>query len=627
MITSRIFILSVLNIITWSKDTIASTMIKSNVDVSQLEVGISDSIKINSVFFWMGDRAFSDNRILELAESEAETLTPFNYRTHVLSLIKLENKSGHKQHVVLRESSHSSVRAYFIIRNGRIRHLDKLKFRFDAVDFELPPGETILGRTGFNSFGNIPASSALIGISLVDFKEFQESSYLEGIVCGTVYGIVVLLILYNVAMYFVFRKVYFLLYAGFSSSMAGIFATTSGFIGYELNTIFGLCISAAIFSMVFTNSALNIRKSSRVLFAALVLTYLSCFLIMFIGYFIKNPFILMSSGLFATFYMFAASIVRYRQGYSPAILYICGYLVFSIGFSLTVINNIFLKIPWLGWASLFGWVMEIAFFSFAIALKVRISEKSAIKKSMQAFSQLSKIVYPHQLSQIEKGEPLEETMPVGESEACVLSFDVVGSSQIKHEKFADAMEEFMSRTRLMMMDGYDAETMTSKGYMIKEMGDGFLCSVGFPFKSLGDLKTEDAVDLGQSIIETFTEVMQGVDAEHPIYCSIGIAKGPVKAYFSKSGSIRHDLWGKAIVLATRYEAMRKRIFETLNVPVSSVLLLQDEVYASLSSEKRAKFQTIELKKYGMKVRDDSGAERIALRIYGGERLPERLSAA
>lgn len=229
------------------------------------------------------------------------------------------------------------------------------------------------------------------------------------------------------------------------------------------------------------------------------------------------------------------------------------------------------------------------------------------------YSQLAKMVYPHQLSQIQCGSEIEATMPVGSHDACVLAFDVIGSSRIKHEEFPEVLENFLSHCRDLMMEGYNGATMKSRGYMIKEMGDGFLCSIGFPFEQLGHLKTSCAVELAERIIEIFNNYMNALEYDKPIRCSIGIGKGLVRGFFSKSGAIRHDLWGAAIVKATRYESMRKIIL-TKDDENSSIIILQDEVYQSLSQTQKSSYEILDFYQAGIRVRDDPGAFQLAYRI-------------
>ena len=119
--------------------------------------------------------------------------------------------------------------------------------------------------------------------------------------------------------------------------------------------------------------------------------------------------------------------------------------IFTAGAVLAGLNNTIWNNAILGWAGLFSWGIEVCIFSFAIALKVRNSELRATRESMHAFGQLSKIVYPHQISQIKQGNVLETTMPQDYSEGCVICFDIAGSSKIRHALAKDFMRQVFSR--------------------------------------------------------------------------------------------------------------------------------------------------------------------------------------
>ncbi|NRA63249.1 MAG: hypothetical protein HRU19_02130 [Pseudobacteriovorax sp.] len=235
------------------------------------------------------------------------------------------------------------------------------------------------------------------------------------------------------------------------------------------------------------------------------------------------------------------------------------------------------------------------------------------KELTHSYSQLSKVFFPHQLQQIQTGHQIEDTMPVGEDDACVICFDIINSSEIKASGMADLVEEFMGECRTMMEDHYDPEKLVSSGYMIKEMGDGFLCSVGFTFRSIKGDSASCAVELAERIIRTFSTVFSKLSDSEPVYCGIGIAKGKVKGYFSKSGSIRHDLWGPAIVSATRYEAARKDIFRYTQQMPENILVLQENVFDDLPKEMKQSFTTINLKPGELEIRNAPEAKKLPIR--------------
>ena len=144
------------------------------------------------------------------------------------------------------------------------------------------------------------------------------------------------------------------------------------------------------------------------------------------------------------------------------------------------------------------------------------------------------------------------------------------------------------------MEGYDAERQVASAFMVKEMGDGFICSVGFPFAPPSHNKALTSISLAERFIQEFNDVMQQLNYRENIYCGIGIAMGPVSGFFSQSGVIRYDLFGRGIVLATRYEALRKKIFDELKLGESNIIVIQEKVFCSLPRQERQQFAQIRI---------------------------------
>ncbi|RYZ77645.1 MAG: membrane protein, partial [Proteobacteria bacterium] len=125
-----------------------------------------------------------------------------------------------------------------------------------------------------------------------------------------------------------------------------------------------------------------------------------------------------------------------------------------------------------------------------------------LKVKKHTLLQLKNLVYPHQVAQIEKGASVIDTMPIGRAEACVISFDIQDSTILGHEKNHEFFEAVMKRCHKMMLAYYQVDRMEANAYLIKEMGDGFLCSVGFPFKCRGDI-FENSIALSEIFVEVF----------------------------------------------------------------------------------------------------------------------------
>ncbi len=293
-------------------------------------------------------------------------------------------------------------------------------------------------------------------------------------------------------------------------------------------------------------------------------------------------------------------------------LILIGYTIMcscSNYFVLSVLGVIQIESLWGRDVHLIGSTIEVILFSIATSLKLNSKFAEQQRENDHVLLQLQKIVYPHQLQRIREGSTLEETMPTGKAEAHVLSFDIIGSSKIQHAEVKDFIETAIERCVATMTQRYDSQSLTADAYRIKVLGDGFLCSVGFPFASPGPENVADAsVRLAIKLIETFDEVEKGFQYPTPIYCAIGLAQGAIEAFYPKTGTKEYDLYGPAIVLATRYEQLRKYLFTPEK---SDYIILQEQVYVSLSSDLKKEFYCIELAERQIRVRDDD----TALRVY------------
>jgi hypothetical protein len=250
--------------------------------------------------------------------------------------------------------------------------------------------------------------------------------------------------------------------------------------------------------------------------------------------------------------------------------------------------------------------------SFAIAqIYDRFFQNLKVEETMRrhSYNQLAKVFYPHQLHMMQQGKPLEETMPTGKSTACVLAFDIIGSSRIEHIHVKSFLESSIKRCLAIIDEGYDPEQLTATGYRIKEMGDGFLCSVGFPFSTpgMGNL-ANSSVQLALRFVDIFHEEARHFAYAEPIHCSIGIACDTIEGYFPSTGTREYDVYGRSVILATRYEGMRRTIFP--DGAQNSIVIIQRKVWMSLDAELRNRFKSFDLEAAGIQVRDDRDAKAL-----------------
>jgi hypothetical protein len=207
--------------------------------------------------------------------------------------------------------------------------------------------------------------------------------------------------------------------------------------------------------------------------------------------------------------------------------------------------------------------IEMVLLSMTIGYKMNKEREWLRKKIENGYSELKTIVYPHQVDMIWEGLSLPQTMPLGEAKAYVLVFDVVASSKMTINNPRHFLSQVFSECYSIMMEGYKKEPLEANAFRIKEMGDGFICSIGFPFACPSEHPAHHSVELAFRFAEVFQRHWLKLGVTDALHCAIGLAYGSVEAFFPESGVKVYELFGRGIILAHRYEAMRDLIFKKL----------------------------------------------------------------
>ena len=236
------------------------------------------------------------------------------------------------------------------------------------------------------------------------------------------------------------------------------------------------------------------------------------------------------------------------------------------------------------------------------------------------YMQLSKLVYPHQLSLIKAGDQLESTMPVSKGRAVINVFDIQNSSAIRHEQ---AQEFFLAVFRALSqicMLGYQHNPLRSRAFRLKETGDGFISAVGYPFLS-DDIETlaDHALETALMMFRAFDNTVQEFDHPHPVKAAMGLAYNDVQGTFQSSGIRAYDLFGDALVQADRYEELRKnpQVVAIMRDHAQNhgldhyhILIIQASIYHALSAPLQALFVRIDLATANVAVPQDPEATEV-----------------
>jgi len=268
--------------------------------------------------------------------------------------------------------------------------------------------------------------------------------------------------------------------------------------------------------------------------------------------------------------------------------------------------------------SIFSWL-------FFTRIQTRFYYKSIDADTRQhLYNQLSKLVYPHQLEMIKSGDQLEDTMPVEKGRAIINVFDVQNSSDIKHERTKSFFLDIFRAFSQICMMGYQHAPLKSRAFRLKETGDGFISSIGYPFLADDPNSLADhAISTALIMFKAFNEEVSRFDYSTPIKSAMGLAFNSVQGTFQSSGIKSYDLFGEALIQAYRYEEIRKHpsIAKMIKEAAAeqglqqfNILIIQEVIYNSLKSEYKALFHSIDLHVCGFSIRQDITAQCVYFHV-------------
>jgi class 3 adenylate cyclase len=562
-------------------------------------------------------------RIFQEKRYEFSTHYEMQYEKYSYWVLTVENRNPTPTRVFLRFPLLMPMTKAWIYNGESLQPFARYPVIFDMLYAVVPPGRSAI--LGMRLSGGDVRGRATI-ISMHDFEHSAWMVTTEQHLMGGLVGAVAIMVLYNFGMYLFFRRIYFLYYTIYSTAAMYCIAVFSGYVTWVLPHLgVGLAVSG-VGLLLFSNSALSLRSSRPRLYK------ISLGLMAYCGLFgvsmVLHPkwtMIAISMPLVLLFCVYT-SVRSALDGFRPAIYLVIGWLGLMLSALFSVLNVSYLGSEALANIAPYGFALEICFFSFAIGQKVRLSEQRALRESEHAFNQLKKVFYPHQIDQIKSGIELEKTMPTGRGEAAVISFDIIESSKIQQPHAKAFIENSIKSCVSIISENYDPERLRANGYRIKEVGDGFLCSIGYPFHlPEGMAAAQCAVELSLRFVQIFQNQVNQLLEHAPVYCSIGIALDSLEGYFPKVGTIEYDVYGRAVILATRYESFRRQLFPN-GVP-GHILTLHEKVYEQLPPTLQATFQEVDLHRAHMVVRDDLVASKLYFRVIAPAEILESIKDA
>lgn len=428
---------------------------------------------------------------------------------------------------------------------------------------------------------------------------------------GLIYGTAIAMLIYNLCMFIMFRKLYFLTYCLYIGSAGGILSLVSLQLQVPFDptiTFYALFVTGHLAISAFAIQYYKGTKYGTPLILLQAITFsISCFInISFILGLKHDDSFASVLQIINLLPIFCYSIVRAVKGSKPALFMSLGWTCLIIGWIMSIYAYFVSYNEFLAWGAWMGFSLEAILFSISALFRLREQESRLQKSNLHAYSELKKICYPHQIQMIKNYSNIEDTMPTHSAQAITLCFDIIESSQINPQQRKEFIRCCFKRCYQIMLENYCVQEMTSRAYRIKELGDGFLCSLGYPFKSTASNIETEAINLAKDFHKIMMEEAEKLQIDPNPRCGIGIAFGNIQGFYPDAGTKEYDLHGDALILATRYESFRKLYFE--KSPKTSVLFIQKKIYEGLCPQDQSLFQEIHLCDQTLQVRDDPHAK-------------------
>ncbi len=249
-----------------------------------------------------------------------------------------------------------------------------------------------------------PGSSTVLSAEIKSYEGFIQYSLTEYMLLGLFYGIMLVMIIYNLILYTTVKEKYYAYYIFYAACVALASMCHDG-IGFqyfwpshpEWNKIiqllahFGLVVWTLLYSKWFLNTKTNSPKTDKAIQGMIVLT---CVLL--VGILIFKPtqisYLIVAAAIpFVIVYSVAIKI--YNIGFKPARFFIMAFSFFFLGFTIRIltyfgfINNSIVAV----YSYNIGVVLEMILFSVAIGDKIKtikeeresaLVEKDAIQQKI-----------------------------------------------------------------------------------------------------------------------------------------------------------------------------------------------------------------------------------------------------
>lgn len=421
-------------------------------------------------------------------------------------------------------------------------------------------------------------------------QAFVRKTHRNDLFYGFVYGLFVIIIVYNFMLYFRLGENDYLFYAlsmfflalllfNYHGHPYEFFLNGKQHIKNHVEIYAGL---AGVFHLLFAKVFLRFKQYGKWingLFNVLVILYVLDIIVNILG-FSDALFPWFSAGttsLIADLYIISVAVYIAFKGFTPAILFLISRIFLIISVFITAFYSLGqLEHSEFAYNALhIGASLEMIFFSFAISYKIRLlkTEKDKAKKEKEDYIKSQNILLEEKVisrtrelvQEQEKSELLllnilpktiaEEIKEKGKIEAQVYKNVTILFTDF--EGFTNNSQKISAENLIAELNYYfkkfDEITTRYNIEKIKTIGDAYMAAGGLPI--VGDKKTialncvKAALEMQQFVTESAKK------AEHRVLSRmrVGVHTGDVIAGIVGDKKYQYDIWGEAVNLASRIE--------------------------------------------------------------------------
>lgn len=564
-----------------------------------------DQLNISHQVYYLKDKSSSltlqdvqsDHFHDQWLRNTSQNLSFGNHKMTIWHQFKILNPPGNDAKWMLVVDNHlidsitlfkkSKDGSYISERSGRLTPFTQrsIKYNTFAFDVSMPPGDSIQCYLKISSYTlNYP-------IYLVQYNRFVESQMHRGIIMGALIGFLLMIVMYNLFIYYFERDKNYLFYivyvfltiikiTDFKGYMDIVYVGPLAFMRAQTP---GITPFLGLAMILFTVQILDLRKNLPGVMKWLVLIFLpmglSALIFDIINLKLYSTIINQVGTITCTLFLYICAIIVYRKGYRPARFYIIAVSAFFLSiciytlglFGVIPINSVTDNLVEAGSG------LEMLLFSLALGDKIRIYKqaKETAEKDLVRSLQANEELITNQNKMLET-KVLERTQELfAEKEKSenlllnILPYDI--AEELKAQGFSNARqyentsvlftdfvnftgisEQYTPTELVKEINTYFTEfdnIITQAGLeKIKTIGDSYLAVCGLPV-----LNEDHAMSTVTAAIRINEYMQSQVKNGSQFQIRIGIHSGPLVAGIIGVKKFAYDVWGDTVNTASRME--------------------------------------------------------------------------